>query len=60
MPIAMPAIMPSASGVSITRSGPNRSSEPERRAENAAVPADVLPEHDDVVVALHLASRARG
>ena len=54
MPIAVPTMPPSASGVSITRSSPNSSQQPRGGAEDAADLADVLAQHDHAGVAPHL------
>ena len=53
MPTDMPAIVASASGVSCTRSLAEARLQPRGRAEHAAVHADVLTDHDHVVVVLH-------
>ena len=47
IPIDAPTIPDSASGVSMTRSGPNLVEQPVRHAEDAAVTPDVLAEDDD-------------
>ena len=59
MPIAVPMMPPSESGVSMTRSSPNSSNRPCGDAEDAADLAHVLAEHDDAVVAPHLERGAR-
>ena len=53
-PTAMPTIVSSAIGVSITRVGAEAVEEPLGHLEGAAVDADVLAEHEDALVALHL------
>ena len=52
IPIAMPTIPDSASGVSITRSSPNSVHQPVGDPEHAAPRADVLAEQHDPLVVL--------
>ena len=52
--MAQPTIADSLIGVSTIRSGPKRVEEAGGDAEGAAVGADVLAEHEDPLVLLHL------
>ena len=59
-PTANPTIVSSAIGVSITRSGPNRSRNPSVTLKAPPYDADVLAEHEDALVALHLLPQRLG
>ena len=56
----MPTIVSSAIGVSIDALGAEPVEEPLRHLEGAAVDADVLAEHEDALVALHLLPQRLG
>ena len=59
-PTANPTIVSSAIGVSMHPVGAEPLEEPFRHLEGAAVRADVLAEHEDALVALHLLPQRLG
>ncbi len=59
-PVQPPTIAVSESGASITRHGPNSSWKPSVTLKAPAVDPDVLADHEDALVALHLLAETVG